>query len=156
MTYELGARRHLPHRKLPVAELFDDPVATVAAAVDWARRHTAPGRPVLLYSADDRAEVRAAGRRFGPVPAAAVVERALADCARALLELGVCRLVVAGGETSGAVVAALGVSGLRIGPAIAPGVPWTSAEYHGRTVNLALKSGNFGTEDLFVTAEAAL
>jgi uncharacterized protein YgbK (DUF1537 family) len=60
------------------------------------------------------------------------------------------RLVVAGGETSGAVVQALGVTTLRIGAAICPGVPWTQAE--GRPLLLALKSGNFGGPDFFEQA----
>ncbi|MDT0378221.1 four-carbon acid sugar kinase family protein [Streptomyces sp. DSM 42041] len=153
------ARRTLPHRKLAAADLLADPDRTVADALAWARSHLGP-RPVLLHSADDRDEVRHAQRRFGAAEVAAAVERGLAACARGLLDAGVGRLVVAGGETSGAVLTALGVDGLRIGPAIAPGVPWTAATYRGRTgprtVNLALKSGNFGAEDLFTTAENAL
>ncbi|AXK37026.1 four-carbon acid sugar kinase family protein [Streptomyces armeniacus] len=149
------ARRVLPSRKLPVASLLADPEGTVAGALEWARGHAGP-RPVLLYSADDREEVRAVQGRFGAADAAEAVERALAACARGLLGSGFRRLVVAGGETSGAVASAVGIERFRIGPAIAPGVPWTAAEYGGRTVNLALKSGNFGGEDLFVTAEDAL
>lgn len=145
------ARRYLPHRKLPVDQLLGDPGRTVADAVAWARRHTGP-LPVLLYSADDRQEVRDAQQRFGAARTAAAVERGLADCARALADSGTSRMVVAGGETSGAVVAALGVRRLRIGPAIAPGVPWTAATRQGRTLNLALKSGNFGAPELFVEA----
>ncbi|MEU8351556.1 four-carbon acid sugar kinase family protein [Streptomyces sp. NPDC048845] len=149
------AREALPHRKLPVAVLLADPARTVAEAVAWARSKAGP-RPVLLYSADDRAEVQDAQRRFGTAESAAAVERAMAACARGLLDAGTGRLVVAGGETSGAVATALGIRRFRIGPAIAPGVPWTAARYRGRTVNLALKSGNFGAEDFFVTAWNAL
>jgi 3-dehydrotetronate 4-kinase len=149
------ARRRLPHRKISPAELLADPEGTVGKALDWARRHLGP-RPVLLHSADDHREVRDAQSRFGGATVAEAIERALAACARGLLDAGAGRLVVAGGETSGAVTAALGVDSLRIGPAIAPGVPWTAATYRGRTVNLALKSGNFGPEDLFVTAQDAL
>jgi len=67
---------------------------------------------------------------------------------------GVRRLVVAGGETSGAVVLALGVAQLRIGAAICPGVPWTQAALpgSGEPLLLALKSGNFGGPDFFVQA----
>ena len=80
--------------------------------------------------------------------AGAVIEAAMARIALALVERGVRRLVVAGGETSGAVVAALGVRALRIGPPIDPGVPWTVSldEPH---LALALKSGNFGAPDFF-------
>jgi 3-dehydrotetronate 4-kinase len=146
------ARRHLPHRKISAAELLADPEGTVAAALDWARRHAEGRHPVLLYSADDREEVRHAQRQFGAAAVAAAMERAMAACARGLLDDGVRRLVVAGGETSGAVITELGIRSLRTGPSIAPGVPWTAATYRGGTVNLALKSGNFGEEDLFVTA----
>jgi 3-dehydrotetronate 4-kinase len=59
--------------------------------------------------------------------------------------------VVAGGETSGAVVEALGVRALAIGPEIAPGVPWTAA-VGGAPLRLALKSGNFGGPDFFIRA----
>jgi len=83
------------------------------------------------------------------------VEDALARIATGLVELGVGQLIVAGGETSGAVVKALGVRGLRIGPEIDPGVPWTVALHDApgtRPLALALKSGNFGTPDFFLKA----
>ncbi len=68
------------------------------------------------------------------------------------MQRGVRRLVVAGGETSGAVVSRLGVRRLRIGAEIDPGVPWTYAEGDGPPMLLALKSGNFGGRDFFTTA----
>ena len=72
------------------------------------------------------------------------------------MERGVRRMVVAGGETSGAVVSRLGVRQLRIGAEIDPGVPWTYAEGTGPAMRLALKSGNFGGRDFFTGAfEAA-
>jgi uncharacterized protein YgbK (DUF1537 family) len=80
------------------------------------------------------------------------VEQALADLARAAFRRGIRRFVVAGGETSGAVTKALGVTRLEIGPEIAPGVPWTSAEVEGERIALALKSGNFGRETFFTDA----
>ena len=70
-------------------------------------------------------------------------------------DAGVGAFVVAGGETSGAVVEALGVRALAIGPEIAPGVPWTRA-LGDRPLWLALKSGNFGGDDFFARASAAL
>ena len=84
-------------------------------------------------------------------------ERALADIAAALVETGVRRILVAGGETSGAVVSRLGVRALRIGETIAPGVPWTEtlldpANPGAPHLALALKSGNFGGEDFFMQA----
>jgi uncharacterized protein YgbK (DUF1537 family) len=96
--------------------------------------------------------------KLGVDAAGVLVERALASVARGLAERGVRRLVVAGGETSGAVVQALGVSQLRIGPQIDPGVPWCSAraEAADATMHLALKSGNFGAPDFFTRAFALL
>jgi uncharacterized protein YgbK (DUF1537 family) len=67
------------------------------------------------------------------------------------VECGVRKLVVAGGETAGAVVGALGVRALRIGPQIDPGVPWT-ASIGDPKLALALKSGNFGAADFFQKA----
>jgi 3-dehydrotetronate 4-kinase len=61
-------------------------------------------------------------------------------------------MVVAGGETAGAVVSRLGVRSLRIGSEIDPGVPWTLATGRGETLMLALKSGNFGASDFFLKA----
>ncbi|NGO91451.1 MAG: hypothetical protein GBQ79_17970, partial [Halomonas sp.] len=71
-----------------------------------------------------------------------------------LVQEGVGRLLVAGGETSGAVVSALGVTTLRIGEQIDPGVPWTQTPWPGREapLSLALKSGNFGGVDFFTRA----
>jgi uncharacterized protein YgbK (DUF1537 family) len=80
-----------------------------------------------------------------------LVERTLAAIARGLVDAGLRRLVVAGGETSGAVVRALGVAALRIGREIAPGVPWTMSP-GGEGVYLALTSGNFGSVDFFARA----
>jgi uncharacterized protein YgbK (DUF1537 family) len=65
-------------------------------------------------------------------------------------------MLVAGGETSGAVVKALGVEGLRIGPQIDPGVPWTTTLGAGKPLALALKSGNFGSVDFFSKAWSVL
>jgi 3-dehydrotetronate 4-kinase len=116
--------------------------AVIARALAWARPLLADG-PVLIHAASERAA--------GP-GVAAHLEETLATIARLLVDAGVRRLVVAGGETSGAVVQALGVQSLNIGPDISPGVPWTFAlgEHHG--LALTLKSGNFGSEDLFTRA----
>ena len=88
---------------------------------------------------------------LGRERAGALVESILAEIARGLVARGVRRLVVAGGETSGAVVQALGISGLRIGRQIDPGVPWTMSLGE-PPLALALKSGNFGAEDFFLRA----
>ena len=85
----------------------------------------------------------------------ALVERIMATVAKGLVARGVRRLVVAGGETAGAVVQALGVTGLRIGRQIDPGVPWTVSlpgSLGEPPLALALKSGNFGAPDFFLRA----
>lgn len=111
------------------------------------------GRVVLFSSSAEPAVVRAVQARLGSERAAALVEEVFARLALELVERGVRRLVVAGGETSGAVVQALGVQALAIGPQIDPGVPWTLSLGAPR-VALALKSGNFGAEDFFDKALA--
>jgi uncharacterized protein YgbK (DUF1537 family) len=103
---------------------------------------------VLLYSTAAPGAVRAIQSQLGAGVAGQLIERALATIARGLADAGVDQLVVAGGETAGAVVQALGVEALRIGPQIDPGVPWTMS-MGGKPVALALKSGNFGSEDFF-------
>ena len=120
-------------------------------ALAWALPQIAE-RAVLIYATADADELHAIQAELGVERAGHLVEECLAQVAQGLVEAGVRRLVVAGGETSGAVVQALGVSRLRIGAAIDPGVPWTQAE--GRPLLLALKSGNFGSIDFFSKALA--
>ena len=79
----------------------------------------------------------------------------MAEIARSLVRKGVRRLVIAGGETSGAVVASLRIPALRIGRQIDPGIPMTFSTSRPHLA-LALKSGNFGTDDFFMKALAAL
>ena len=93
--------------------------------------------------------------RFGREQAGAMIETAIAAIAMGLAKAGVRRFVVAGGETSGAVVSALGVKALEIGPQISPGVPATLS-YGEPRYALALKSGNFGGPDFFGEALEAL
>jgi 3-dehydrotetronate 4-kinase len=142
-----------PTLKLLPSELAGDP-GTVARALDWARRGLAAG-PVLLHASAPVSEVAAAQAALGRDQAAALVEHAMAELARGLVASGVRRLVVAGGETSGAVTAGLGVRALRIGRQIDPGVPWTSALGTAVPLSLALKSGNFGGDDFFAKAVAS-
>jgi uncharacterized protein YgbK (DUF1537 family) len=128
--------------------------AIVARALDWA----APligDKPLLVSASADPDHVRAAQDRLGRERAGTLVEAALAEIAQGLVRRGVRRFVVAGGETAGAVVKALGVTELRIGPQIDPGVPWTATPDEPRLA-LALKSGNFGAEDFFLRAIACL
>ena len=124
-----------------------DGVDLVTAALAWARPLLAAG-PVLVYATAEPEAVRKVQARLGAQRAGELVEECLAQIARGLIEREVRRLVVAGGETSGAVVNALGVRALRIGPQIDPGVPWTYSIGESRLA-LALKSGNFGAVDFF-------
>jgi uncharacterized protein YgbK (DUF1537 family) len=125
-----------------------DEAAAEAAA--WARTRVG-GKPILIYSTAEPAKVSEAQTKLGRDQAGAWVERTLAEIAKQLVDLGVTRLVIAGGETSGAVVRALGIEGLRIGREIDPGVPWT-ATLSDLPLELALKSGNFGSDDFFLKA----
>jgi uncharacterized protein YgbK (DUF1537 family) len=110
--------------------------------------------PVLIYATAAPERVEAVQAELGVAAAGALVEHTLAELAQGLVQAGVRRLVVAGGETSGSVVQALGVPQLRIGAAICPGVPWTEATLpaSGEPLWLALKSGNFGGVDFFADA----
>ena len=127
----------------------------VGEGLAWADRHLASG-PVLVYATESPETVRAVQAQLGTERASELVEDALARITVGLVQRGVRRLIVAGGETSGAVVKALGVDGLRIGPEIDPGVPWTSSLDDTRPLALALKSGNFGAPDFFVRAWSCL
>jgi len=119
-------------------------------ALNWAASRLSE-KPVLIYSTATPEQVKAVQERLGREHAGALVEETLGKIARGLVAAGVRRLVVAGGETSGAVVGALGVEGLAIGPEIDPGVPWTFSIGE-PALALALKSGNFGTADFFTKA----
>ena len=122
-----------------------------AGAMEWLANQPESAAPIV-YATADPASVAAAQERLGVERASAVVEEALATCAVAARVRGVRRFVVAGGETSGAVTRALGISRLDIGPEIAPGVPWCFAESAGQAVAITLKSGNFGAESFFADA----
>ncbi len=108
-------------------------------------------KPVLVYSSDDPEVVAKVQDELGREHAGEIVERAMADIARGLDAAGFTKLIVAGGETSGSVVAALDVNAIEIGPEIDPGVPWTKS-LDERGMVLALKSGNFGGERFFIEA----
>ena len=125
------------------------------AAIDWLAGQPAASNPIIYATARPE-DVRAAQEKLGVARAGEMVEAALAGLARAAFEKGVRRFVVAGGETSGAVSRALGLTRLDIGAEIAPGVPWTYAQVDGEDVAITLKSGNFGDRDFFATALARL
>ena len=138
--------------RIPTLEL--DPLATPDAAAlaaqarDWLSGKLGKA-PLLVAASAPPDKVAALQEKLGREAAGTLVEHALAEIAEAMTEGGVRRLVVAGGETAGAVVTRLGVRSLRIGTEIDPGVPWTFAEGSGPPMLLALKSGNFGAPDFF-------
>lgn len=127
---------------------------TAAEVAAWVAANTGE-RPALVYSSAEPADVARAQAALGVAASGALVEDLLAAVARDLLGRGFTRFLVAGGETSGAVVGALGVTALEIGPEIDPGVPWTRAR-GGPDVALALKSGNFGSPDFFLKSWSLL
>ena len=143
----------VPTMALDVAALAEgrQTAATLAA---WAKAQQGPLPPLVYSSADpqDLAQIQA---WLGRDESGALVERTLAEVARLLQGAGFTSFIVAGGETSGAVVAALGVKMLDIALEIDPGVPWTRS-INGPDLALALKSGNFGAPDFFLKALALL
>jgi uncharacterized protein YgbK (DUF1537 family) len=118
-----------------------------AQAIEFASARITDG-PVLFYASAAPDDVREVQAKLGRDNAGALVEAAMAQIASGLVTRGVRKLVVAGGETSGAVVNALNLKALRIGPQIDPGVPWTVSIDEPKLA-LALKSGNFGSLDFF-------
>jgi len=147
-----------PSHDLSPLDFIDEPAHTADRMADralaWADaqgdgQDGAP--PLLIYSSATPETVARVQSALGRNDAGASVEDAMGTIARGLRDRGVRRLVVAGGETSGAVVKALGITGLRIGSEIDPGVPWTET-LGGHPMALALKSGNFGAPDFFMKA----
>ncbi|WP_416897764.1 MAG: 3-oxo-tetronate kinase [Minwuia sp.] len=132
-------------RLTPEAAMNNDGI--LDEILGWASERRQDG-PVLIHATAPPAKVQAAQAAFGREAAGAAVEGVMGALAAGLVANGVRRLVVAGGETSGAVLGALGTRALRIGPEIAPGVPWTLSVGE-RPLALALKSGNFGGPDFF-------
>ena len=123
-------------------------------ALSWAKDRIASG-PVVIASSDEPERVAALQARYGRDKAGHAIEHGLAEIALGLVAQGVRRLVVAGGETSGAAVDRLGVSAFRLGPEIAPGVPlMRTVGRKGGDLQMALKSGNFGGRDFFTRALA--
>jgi len=148
-----AVRDTVPSFRLDPLELAADP--DLAARVAARAVRALGAKPVLVYATAAPSAVAQAQRMLGVERAATLVEEAFRRVARALAEAGVRAFVVAGGETSGAVVDTLGARALAIGPEIDPGVPWTRA-VGGEPFWLALKSGNFGGPDFFAKATAAL
>jgi uncharacterized protein YgbK (DUF1537 family) len=145
-----------PRVELSPPELAADFAGTVGRVLRAVADHFAGGTgPVLVTSSAGPQQVAATAAKLGGAHAAELVEGAHAQvAARAVAELGVRRLLVAGGETSGAVLAAVGGGALRVGPAVGPGLAWMVPDGRDRPCVLP-KSGNFGAADLFTSAWAA-
>ena len=142
----------------PAMKLDPDRIAAgedvVAEALGFTHRQS-EDLPVLFHTSADPHEVAQVQNRHGRESAGAMIEATFGALATGLVEAGAGRIIVAGGETSGAVVSALGIRALRIGPEIDPGVPWTETLGE-RRLALALKSGNFGNPDFFYKALSML
>lgn len=134
------------------ADAVMDGSVDVEALVEFVERHR--DAVPLVYSSADPATVKAAQERHGTEPLAQAIEKLFSDLAGELATRGFTRIVSAGGETSGAVVHGLGIDALQIGPEIDPGVP--AMRVTGKPLAVALKSGNFGADDFFDRAVAAL
>ncbi|WP_206673537.1 3-oxo-tetronate kinase [Pseudactinotalea terrae] len=148
------AQQHYRSERMQVERLSTGAAAEVDRLATWATaswdQH--PDQPVLIYSVGSAADLAVANDGTTDL-----IESAFAALAVRLKELGCRQLVVAGGETSGSVVDGLGLGMLELGERLSPGISWL----HGRSTdgqeyNLVLKSGNFGTIDLFTSAWEAL
>ncbi len=135
-----------PSYRLDIDAIAEDE-HVVTKALTWAAAQPEQS-PLVIYGSADPEAVAMAQARYGRERAGAMMEQAIGDIAVGLRRQGAGRFLVAGGETSGAVVSALGVRALHIGQLIAPGVPWTRSIGQ-RPVALALKSGNFGGDSFF-------
>ena len=179
LAFITAGRPALAIDPLRVASGMASGIDVAAEALAWAAPLLQAG-PVLVYSTAESSAIKAVQRQLGVEEAGALVERTLAAIAKGLVALGVRQLIVAGGETSGACVQALGITQMQIGPQIAPGVPWCFSEpprsalrvlpapRGGRAslgaarrlaasgVHITLKSGNFGGNDFFTGAFKAL
>ena len=147
------AASHYPSRQLDPIELVKNP-AHADALGRWACEQAGDG-PVLIHAGQPADAIARIQQTLGRARAGELVEHAFGRIATILVAKGFRRILVAGGETAGAVVGALGVKVLEIGPEIAPGVPWTLA-HREPTIALALKSGNFGGPDFFADAMGML
>ncbi|MGI9433702.1 MAG: 3-oxo-tetronate kinase [Geminicoccaceae bacterium] len=153
-TATLGQIQHFresgrPHHRLDVRALCrgrDE----VDRALGFAQSRLG-AQPILISASAAAAEIAEIQREFGREKAGILVEEAMAAIGKELRNQGATRFVLAGGETSGAVVKALNVGALRIGPPIDPSVPWTTSLGR-KPLALALKSGNFGAVDFFTKA----
>lgn len=141
-------QRHASYKLDPLA--LSAGKQSTADAIAWFESNRAQG-PLLIYATDTPESVKHYQAKLGIAHAGELIEQTMAAIATALISKGVSKFIVAGGETSGAVVKALDINALQVGPSIAPGVPVMRSLSH-QPCLVALKSGNFGTEDFFMQA----
>ncbi|MBV8376435.1 MAG: four-carbon acid sugar kinase family protein [Verrucomicrobia bacterium] len=146
------AKKAYPHFKVAPGELAAHFDATLERVLRWAKQHRASPDPLLVYTSDPPEEIASNQKILGARRTGDLCESFLAAVAENFVSDDILQLIVAGGETSGAVVTKLGLDLLRIGPEIDSGVPWTLASGAKGEIALALKSGNFGSEEFFVNA----
>ncbi|MBP1128670.1 MULTISPECIES: 3-oxo-tetronate kinase [Serratia] len=146
-------RQQAAARAIDVARCLteSDRMAYATELADWAQQHVDDPLAPLLYATAEPETLQQIQQQYGMAAASHAVESLFATVVKQLQQHGVCRFIVAGGETSGVVTQALGIRGFHIGPCISPGVPWVRAI--DQPVSLALKSGNFGDENFFARAQ---
>ena len=139
---------------LEAATLIDPAEAAAATEAALAAALAAlPSGPVAVATTADPVAVAAVQARAGVKRTAAAIERALGRVAEGLAAAGVTRFVIAGGETSGAVLDALSVRALEVGPFEAPGLS-RAVSTGAAPISLHLKSGKLGPVDMFSRALA--
>lgn len=145
------AKSHFPTWELDVTALLQDSHRVLSEVFDWVDTISSD-EPILIYSSADPTRVSELQSTYGADRVAVSIEEFFGTAAEALLHrLGIRRFIVAGGETSGAVVRQLKIRALKICADICTGVPWTETVEEPRLA-LALKSGNFGDTDFFLHA----
>ncbi len=137
--------------KVDVARCIADPAGYAAELADWADAHSGGTLAPLVYATVGKDELAKIQDRFGAEATSSAVEKLFTLLAVELAARGFDHFIVAGGETSGAATLALGAKAFRLGPEIAPGVPWIRSLE--RPLSMALKSGNFGDEHFFTVAQ---
>ncbi|MDQ0093947.1 3-oxo-tetronate kinase [Paeniglutamicibacter psychrophenolicus] len=140
-----------PCLAVDVDRLLTSPTGYDAEVLAWFSEQPSTGPAPLIFATAGPEEVQRLQRTYGSAETSQAIEGFFARIAIRLVQDGIQRMVVAGGETSGSVTTALGITGFEVGEPIAPGVPWVRT-LDGR-VDLALKSGNFGTVDFFSQAQ---
>jgi 3-dehydrotetronate 4-kinase len=145
-------------KSIPVFRLDPESLAggsgegEIENALSWACERITTG-PVLIATSAEPEAVARIQQRYGRDSSGHAIEQGMASIAKGLLDAGVRRLIVAGGETAGAVVGRLGIPAFQVGPEIAPGVPVLRPLGYGKLqLLMALKSGNFGGPNFFENA----